>query len=112
MQEFDGGWIEVENFNSLHYSKEKVLCDSLKEFSMASATMTSKGQITIPSAIRTALGLDTGSRVEFIENGKGQYAIVPATSPVTALKGILEKPKKLVTIADMNDAIEKAAGKK
>ncbi|MBI3714004.1 MAG: AbrB/MazE/SpoVT family DNA-binding domain-containing protein [Burkholderiales bacterium] len=79
---------------------------------MATATMTSKGQITIPVAIRTALGLDTGSRVEFVEDGKGHYSIIPSTSPVRALKGILEKPSKTVTIADMNAAIEKAAGKK
>lgn len=79
---------------------------------MATATMTSKGQITIPVAIRTALGLDTGSRVEFVEDERGHYSIVPATSPVKALKGILEKPSKTVTIADMNAAIEKTAGKK
>lgn len=60
---------------------------------MASATMTSKGRITIPAAIRTAIGLGTGSRVEFVEHEKGRYAIVPVTSSVRALKGILKKTK-------------------
>ncbi|MGA3195891.1 MAG: AbrB/MazE/SpoVT family DNA-binding domain-containing protein [Terriglobales bacterium] len=38
---------------------------------MATATLTSKGQITIPSRVREALGLEKGDRVEFVEQGKG-----------------------------------------
>lgn len=72
---------------------------------MAAATLTSKGQITIPASIRAALGLDTGSRVEFVDIGKGQFAIVPATSPVLALKGVLGKPSKSVSIEDMSRVI-------
>lgn len=72
---------------------------------MATATLTSKGQITIPVSVRAALGLDTGSRVEFVDTGNGQFAIVPATSPVVALKGLLSKPAKPVSIEDMNRAI-------
>ena len=72
---------------------------------MATATLTSKGQVTIPAAVRTALGLDTGSRIEFVEIAKGQFAIVVATSPVQSLKGILRKPPKPVSLADMDRAI-------
>jgi AbrB family looped-hinge helix DNA binding protein len=72
---------------------------------MATATLTSKGQVTIPSAVRAALGLDTGSRIEFVETGKGQFAIVAATSSVQALKGILRKPAKPVSLSDMERAI-------
>jgi len=75
---------------------------------MPSATMTSKGQITIPVEVRTQLGIDTGDRVEFIRNEEtGRYEIIPATVPVQALKGIVPKPKKPVSIADMNEAIRK-----
>jgi antitoxin PrlF len=75
---------------------------------MPSATMTSKGQITIPIEVRTHLGIDTGDRVEFIRNEEtGRYEIIPATVPVQALKGIVPKPKKPVSIADMNEAIRK-----
>lgn len=73
---------------------------------MASATVTSKGRMTIPAAIRTALGLKAGSRIEFIENEKGQFTIIPATSPVTALKGILKGPNMAITIAKMHVANE------
>lgn len=72
---------------------------------MSTATVTSKGQITIPAPVRAALGLDAGSRIEFVEIEKGKYAIVPATSPVQALKGMLRKPERPVSIEAMNLAI-------
>jgi AbrB family looped-hinge helix DNA binding protein len=34
---------------------------------MTTATITSKGQVTIPTNVRTHLGIDTGDRVEFVE---------------------------------------------
>ena len=46
---------------------------------MATATMTSKGQVTIPKPVRAALGIDSGDRIEFVETEKGQFAIVAAT---------------------------------
>lgn len=72
---------------------------------MVSAKLTSKGQITIPANVRAALGLDTGSRVEFVETGKGQFAIIAATEDVQSLKGMLKKPATPVTIEEMNLAI-------
>lgn len=72
---------------------------------MSAATITSKGQITIPATVRTALGLDAGDRVEFVELEKGRFAIVPATVSVRRLRGIIRKPEKSVSIEDMNTAI-------
>ena len=72
---------------------------------MATATVTSKGQVTIPASVRAALGLDTGSRIEFVETDKGQYSIVAATIPVQALQGMLRRPAKPVSIDEMNKAI-------
>ncbi|HEV3428572.1 MAG TPA: AbrB/MazE/SpoVT family DNA-binding domain-containing protein [Paraburkholderia sp.] len=73
---------------------------------MASATLTSKGQITIPADVRTHLGLSTGDRVEFILNeSTGRYEVVPATCSVTALKGIVRKPRNPVSIDEMNEVI-------
>jgi antitoxin PrlF len=80
---------------------------------MATATMTSKGQITIPAAVRLALGLETGSRVEFVEIENGQYALVAATETVQSLKGLLRKPAAAVSIEQMNQAIaQRGAGKR
>jgi AbrB family looped-hinge helix DNA binding protein len=72
---------------------------------MATATVNSKGQVTIPAPVRAALGLEAGSRIEFVEMKKGQYAIIAATSSVLALKGILRKPHKPVSVEAMNQAI-------
>lgn len=72
---------------------------------MATATLTSKGQITIPATVRNALGLEAGDRIDFIEMEKGQFAIVHSSQPVRSLKGIIAKPKKPVSIEDMNAAI-------
>lgn len=78
---------------------------------MASATLTSKGQVTIPVDVRTHLGLSTGDRIEFVLNEKtGRYEVVPVTRPVTALKGIIRKPAKPVSIEDMNAAIATEGG--
>ena len=72
---------------------------------MSTATITSKGQVTIPAPVRAALGLDAGSRIEFVETEKGKFSIVPITSPVSKLKGMLRKPGQAVTIEAMNQAI-------
>lgn len=42
-----------------------------------SVAVTSKGQVTIPIAIREALGIDAGSRVEFSHNERGEYVLTP-----------------------------------
>jgi antitoxin PrlF len=72
---------------------------------MPSATLTSKGQITIPAEVRAALGVTFGDRIDFIEVEKGRFVIVPATTPVEMLKGLIPKPKKPVSIEDMNAVI-------
>ena len=43
---------------------------------MPTATMTTKGQITIPQPVRNALGLHAGSKVDFVPAGDG-YKVVP-----------------------------------
>jgi antitoxin PrlF len=72
---------------------------------MATATLTSKGQITIPAAVREALGVKTGDRVEFVEVASGRYEIIAATKSVTALKGMFGKARRSVSIEEMNAVI-------
>ncbi len=80
---------------------------------MATATVTSKGRITIPAKVRDALGLDSGDRVEFVPTEAGGFAIIPANKSVRDLKGMLAKPGKPVSIKQMNDAIARGwAGRK
>jgi len=72
---------------------------------MSTATLTSKGQITIPAEVRQALGVDAGDRVEFVLIAPGRYEFLAATGEVTALKGMFGPAKKPVSIASMNAAI-------
>jgi antitoxin PrlF len=71
---------------------------------MAIAVLTSKGQVTIPVSVRTALGIGTGDRIEFIETENGQFAVMAATKSVKSLKGIIPATRS-VSIEEMNAAI-------
>jgi AbrB family looped-hinge helix DNA binding protein len=74
--------------------------------------MTSKGQVTIPVEIRSALSLKQGDRVGFVEVEKDKFAIISANLPVQRLKGLVRKPRKSVSIESMNAAIAaRGAGK-
>lgn len=72
---------------------------------MTTATITSKGQITIPVSVRNDLKVDAGDRVEFIQIAPGRYEFVAATHSISELKGMFGKPAKTVSVGDMNQAI-------
>lgn len=76
---------------------------------MASATVTSKGQVTIPLDVRTKLGLRPGSRLAFVPTGTGGYEIHPEAASVTDLKGAVRRPPQSVSVEEMNEAIATAA---
>ncbi|MEW6594516.1 MAG: AbrB/MazE/SpoVT family DNA-binding domain-containing protein [Thermodesulfobacteriota bacterium] len=73
---------------------------------MATATITSKGQITIPKDIRKALNTETGDRVEFLIDASGTVTLVPATADVRKLKGMIPRGRKTVSLDAMQEAIE------
>ena len=77
---------------------------------MTTATLTSKGQITIPVDVRTALGVDAGDRVEFVEIAPGRYEFIAATRSVKALKQLFGKRDAGVSVEQMNAAIGQRAG--
>ena len=79
---------------------------------MATAIVTSKGQITIPKSVRERLGVDAGDRVEFVEAGNGVFTVIAATRDVKELKGIVPKPGKPVSVDDMNRAITRMGGRR
>lgn len=43
-----------------------------------STTVTSKGQVTIPKAVRELLGIETGTQVDFRRNAGGEVVLVRA----------------------------------
>jgi len=71
---------------------------------MPSATVTAKGQITIPQSVRVALGVSFGDRIDFVEMEKGQFMIIPATHSIKELKGFIKKRGKPVPIEEMDGA--------
>lgn len=72
---------------------------------MTAATVTSKGQITIPAEVRRSLGVGAGDRVEFVEVAAGRFEVVAVTRSVTELKGLFGTPTLSVSIEEMNQAI-------
>lgn len=72
---------------------------------MTTAIISAKGQVTIPVAVRSALGVHAGDKVEFVALPDGEFLLVPATRSVTALKGLIGKPLQAVSIEEMNDAV-------
>jgi len=80
---------------------------------MPTATLTSKGQLTLPVEVREALGLKTGDKIDFFLTADGSYALQPKTGSIMEMYGILakyaHKGRKAPTIDEMNEAIVKAA---
>jgi len=75
---------------------------------MPTATITSKGQLTIPVQVRKALGVDSGDRIEFVELEKGQFAIIPATRSLQELNGLFKgRRKTAATVEEMDEVIAK-----
>lgn len=76
---------------------------------MAAATLTSKGQTTIPKEIREFLGIGPGDKLDFVVESDGRVILRPATLDVRQLRGMLKRSgRKAVTLVEMDKAI--AAG--
>ena len=73
---------------------------------MASATITTKGQITIPKAIRDSLMLSAGDKIEFVVIDKREALIRPVSKKVDDVFGLLHKhDRKAISVEKMNKII-------
>jgi AbrB family looped-hinge helix DNA binding protein len=73
---------------------------------MALATITTKGQVTIPKSVRDSLMLSTGDKIEFVVTNKREVLIRPISKKVDEVFGILHKPgRKTVSVAEMDEKI-------
>ena len=73
---------------------------------MPTATLTSKGQITIPQEIRERLHLGKGQRIDFRVDVKGRLILEPLTHDFRKLKGIVRSSRrKPVSLKEMEQAI-------
>lgn len=73
------------------------------------ASMTSKGQVTIPVATRRRLGLRTGMKLDFVINEREHIEMVPLVNSVSQLKGMVPKPSRILTVDDMDAAVADGA---
>ncbi len=72
---------------------------------MTVATISSRGQITIPADVRATLSLKRGDKVNFIIIGN-EVKFLPVTKDINTLKGFIKKPLKAVSIEEMNKTIK------
>lgn len=75
---------------------------------MAIATVTSKGQVTIPLEVRRKLRLHAGTKVDFAENLAGEIVLRPKTGDIRKLYGFLKYDGPSVSIEEMDEAVAKA----
>ena len=78
---------------------------------MTTTTLTSKGQLTLPKAIRDRLRLRIGDRLEVTLREDGVILMEPVTVDVSQLKGILPAPAAPVSLEAMEEAIRQRAGR-
>ena len=72
---------------------------------MPVATLTSKGQITLPVELRERLRLVAGDRVSFDRQSDGSYLVRPLKGDIRRLKGVVPKPARPVTSEAMDRAL-------
>ncbi|MDD2661113.1 MAG: AbrB/MazE/SpoVT family DNA-binding domain-containing protein [Methylococcales bacterium] len=75
------------------------------------AILSTTGQITLPESVRQQLHLhlQPGDAVEIIVGEQGEIKLLPVTSAITKLKGMLSAPPKSLTLSEIEDAITKGA---
>ena len=80
---------------------------------MPTATITSKGQVTIPLSVRDRLGLKSGDQIDFVLESKGRVTLKSTRVPFETLRGILKNTRrKPVSVRQMDQAIERTVREK
>jgi antitoxin PrlF len=76
------------------------------------ATVTSKGQVTIPKEVRNHLGVRTGGKLQFTLEADGRVVVRTANLSISRLFGILGKPPRSATLEEMDEAVRRGAVKR
>jgi AbrB family looped-hinge helix DNA binding protein len=74
---------------------------------MQPATVTAKGQVTIPKAIREHLGLKPSAKVKFFIGHDGRVFVLPVR-PISELRGMVKYDGPPVSIEEMDEGIAAA----
>lgn len=73
------------------------------------ATITSKGQVTLPKPIRDKLHLKPGDKIEFVLDDDDGLRVTPVTASITQLKGMVPAPASPLSLEEMDAAVAHAA---
>ncbi|WP_298255195.1 AbrB/MazE/SpoVT family DNA-binding domain-containing protein [uncultured Arthrobacter sp.] len=77
---------------------------------MVQAKLTSKGQVTIPLEVRRALGLEAGSRIDFVFSADGRLVLEVVRTSVASLQGVLRRDgANTLSVEAMDDAVQEEA---
>ena len=75
---------------------------------MPTATVTSKGRVTLPQQIREALRIRPGDRIDFVLGEDGAVRLRPVKVDVSELRGFLSRPgRSTVSLDAMEHAISR-----
>ena len=72
-------------------------------------TVSSKGQVTLPAAARKRLGIRAGTKLEVVVTHDDRLEIVKVGGSIRDLKGLLPKPKRVLTLEEMDEAVARGA---
>ena len=76
------------------------------------ATITSKGQVTLPKPIRDRLDLRAGDRIAFSMEDDGRLLVTPVTGSVMDLAGMLPRPPVPLSQEEMDEVVAQEAGRR
>ena len=80
---------------------------------MPTATVTSKGQVTLPRKVREALRIRPGDRIDFVLGEDGEVRLRAGDLDVSDLRGLLRRPRRRpVTLERMEEAIARRGEKR
>ena len=78
---------------------------------MPTATVTSKGQVTLPKKVREALKVKPGDQIDFVLGAEGEVRVRAGRFDARDLKGLLHRPgRKPVSLEAMEEAIARRGG--
>lgn len=79
---------------------------------MPTATLTSKGQVTVPKKVREILRIGPGDQVDFVVDDKGRVSVRAVNIDFRELRGLLHRPgMRPVSLEEMDAAIARVHSK-
>ena len=78
---------------------------------MTTVTLTSKGQLTLPRALRDALGLAPGARLQASIDAQGRLVLVPSRYEPEDLFRDRPRVNRVLSVEEMDQAIAAAVSR-